>query len=59
MPSKRPARTTVAKSRAKNEVHAALMRRLVSKPGFSDVFGKARTCPMTSDWRTTRTASRR
>ena len=30
-----------AKSAAKNEVHAALMRRLVPKPGFSDLFGKA------------------
>ena len=29
------------KSAAKNEVHAALMRRLVPKPGFSDLFGKA------------------
>ena len=29
------------KSAAKNEIHAALMRRLVPKPGFSDLFGKA------------------
>lgn len=30
-----------SRSAAKNEVHAALMRRLVPKPGFSDVFGVA------------------
>jgi hypothetical protein len=30
-----------AKSAAKNEIHAALMRRLVPKPGFSDLFGRA------------------
>ena len=29
------------RSAAKNEIHAALMRRLVPKPGFSDLFGKA------------------
>jgi transposase len=28
------------RSAAKNEIHAALMRRLVPKPGFSDLFGK-------------------
>jgi transposase len=28
------------KTKAKNEVHAALMRRLISKPSFSDLFGK-------------------
>ena len=28
-------------SAAKNEIHAALMRRLVPKPAFSDLFGKA------------------
>jgi transposase len=38
---RRRSQLTVAKSRAKNEVHAALMRRLVPKPGFSDLFGKA------------------
>jgi transposase len=27
------------KSKAKNEIHAALMRRLISKPAFSDLFG--------------------
>ena len=30
-----------AKSAAKNEIHAALMRRLVPKPDVSDLFGKA------------------
>ncbi len=30
-----------ASSAAKNEIHAALMRRLVPKPAFSDLFGKA------------------
>ena len=29
------------RSAAKNEIHAALMRRLVPKPGFSDLFGRA------------------
>ena len=29
------------RSAAKNEIHAALMRRLVPKPGFSDLFGVA------------------
>ncbi len=27
------------KTKAKNEIHAALMRRLIPKPGFSDLFG--------------------
>ena len=30
-----------AKSRAKNEIHAALMRRLIAKPKVSDLFGVA------------------
>jgi transposase len=30
-----------ARTRAKNEVHAALIRRLVARPGFSDLFGVA------------------
>ncbi len=38
---RRRAQLVVTKSRAKNEVHAALMRRLVPKPGFSDLFGVA------------------
>ena len=38
---RRRSQLTVTKSKAKNEVHAALMRRLVPKPGFSDLFGKA------------------
>jgi transposase len=38
---RRRAQLVVTKSRAKNEVHAALMRRLVPKPAFSDLFGEA------------------
>ena len=38
---RRRTQLVVTKSRAKNEVHAALMRRLVPKPGFSDLFGVA------------------
>jgi transposase len=38
---RRRSQLTTAKSRAKNEIHAALMRRLIPKPGFSDLFGKA------------------
>jgi transposase len=30
-----------ARTRVKNEVHAALIRRLVARPGFSDLFGVA------------------
>jgi transposase len=30
-----------ARTRAKNEVHAALIRRLIARPGFSDLFGVA------------------
>lgn len=38
---RRRTQLVVTKSRAKNEVHAALMRRLVPKPCFSDLFGVA------------------
>ncbi|MGZ6299711.1 MAG: IS110 family RNA-guided transposase, partial [Candidatus Limnocylindria bacterium] len=38
---RRRTQLVVTKSRPKNEVHAALMRRLVPKPGFSDLFGVA------------------
>jgi transposase len=38
---RRRAQLVIAKSRAKNEIHAALMRRLIPKPAFSDLFGKA------------------
>lgn len=31
----------VTKAKAKNEIHAALMRRLIAKPKVSDLFGKA------------------
>jgi hypothetical protein len=31
----------VTKAKAKNEVHGALMRRLIAKPKVSDLFGKA------------------
>jgi hypothetical protein len=31
----------VTKAKAKNEIHAALMRRLIAKPKLSDLFGKA------------------
>jgi transposase len=37
----RRAQLVRAKSRAKNEIHAALMRRLVAKPKVSDLFGQA------------------
>jgi transposase len=30
----------VGRTRAKNEIHAALMRRLIAKPKFSDLFGR-------------------
>lgn len=37
----RRSRLVGIRTKAKNEIHAALMRRLVAKPGFSDLFGKA------------------
>jgi len=30
----------IVHTKAKNEIHAALMRRLVTKPAISDLFGK-------------------
>lgn len=38
---RRRSQLVVTKSRAKNEIHGALMRRLIPKPPFSDLFGKA------------------
>jgi transposase len=38
---RRRARLVVAKSRAKNEIHAVLMRRLIARPEASDLFGVA------------------
>jgi transposase len=38
---RRRTQLVLTKSRAKNEVQAALMRRLIPKPGFSDLFGVA------------------
>lgn len=37
----RRSRLVGIRTKAKNEIHAALMRRLIPKPGFSDLFGKA------------------